>query len=218
MQSIISSSIIDEQLKEQFDNSVASLDGDSIGVNLSQAIQESEYWEKEYIKAHQCTEIANEIFTEEVRVNWESLTVDERIILATQYEEAVWRLMSEQWDVSVVPLTFSDELGGAQSDGTIYVHMEYVTNPIEDKNLDMLIQTITHEVRHQYQRGVADMGFWGEYVDPEIDSPGNVYWNWRDSINNYINQNDPNESKEAYYAQSVEIDARAYAALATMYY
>lgn len=97
-----------------------------------------------------CIEAAKEIFSPELIRDWDALTPETKRNLIQKYADQVasafeLKIYSGVYFESMPP----NQLGYNNGNGSIYLNEDYITNnrisPIE------LLDTITHELRHQYQ-------------------------------------------------------------------
>lgn len=202
---LVYSSIEDDQLKSDFEAKADALDDDVVPYELDQAILEAEYWQKEYDKSVECGEIANRIFTPEVREQWPDMTPEERLAYITQYKDEISVVLGEGTHITPEDIGYCDGYGVSYDPGGIGINKDFIFNPTGNYSLDKLIDTTTHEMRHQYQNAAED--------DPErYGVPDSVYSEWTQT---YI---ESDKDYTGYYQQSVEADAKAYAALSRLYY
>ena len=82
LENLISADIYDAGLKADFEARVGALNTDEISYDLSQALLEGDYWESEYEKAIKISEVQNEVFTDEIRNNWNNISDSEKKKLA----------------------------------------------------------------------------------------------------------------------------------------
>lgn len=208
LMSLITYNIYDEGLKENFEAQVQSLDEDVIEYTLAQAIIEALFWEKEYQKAIECGEAADRIFTEEIKSNWGNMTSEERIEIINEYKDAIGIIFGEGINITTSDVKYDNEVQdgfGKSFGGYIAINPNFINDPTGNYSVDKLIDTITHEMRHEYQVYVI--------ANPDLfEEPENVYYDW--SLK-YI---PPRPEYEPYYHQPKEEDARSFAALARLGY
>ena len=213
LEELISSTITDKALRNDFLNRCKALDQDVISDTLRDVIKEAVFWQREFQKASDCARIANEIFNDEVREKWPNMTSKERKQLATEYvnrigielKERNW--WDEHWDNDrsvVTILTFGLEEGYGRCNFVIRkveLYPDFVNNPTGNYSLDNMIETLTHEVRHAYQGDVR--------MHPDrYGIPVALLNEWKQK---YIL---PQDDYTGYYSQPVEYDARAFTASA----
>lgn len=206
---LISSGIKDAELSADFQEKVESLDYDEPSYDLSQAMIEAKYWEKEYQKSIKCGKIADQIFTRDIRKNWDTMLPGERKVVIEAYKNEIGTILGEGSNITPERVRYDDMEGfGISSSGYITISQSFVDNPIMKYSVDKVIDTLTHEMRHQYQKQVK--------ADPEkYGAPDNVYSDW--SLP-YIPPDDDKFLYLQYYSQPVEEDAKAFAALSRLYY
>ena len=205
--SLVGFSVMDEELKKDFEVRAYILDNDVLSYEVEQAIKEADYWEGEYQKAIECGKIVDNIFTDEVRKNWASLSVDEREMYLEQYRREIALVMGEGMDVSAEPMKFTASEYGLSYPGRSHIEINpaFVENPTGNYSLDKAIDTVTHETRHQYQNTIklAD-----EKEKGRTDAPD-------DLISGWYKQYDSKKDYDLYYHSLKEMDARAFAAVVT---
>lgn len=202
---LIYSSIEDDQLRSDFEAKAEALDDDVVPYELEQAILEAEFWKKEYEKSIQCGEIANAIFTPEVCEEWPNMTPEERLEYINRYKNEIGVVLGE--GVNITPnevVLCQGAFGYSNGPDGIQINENFIYNPTGNYSVDKLIDTTTHEMRHQYQYVAKE--------EPEkYGVPDEVYSEWTQT---YIEEK-PDYSK--YYQQPKEEDAKAYAALSRLY-
>lgn len=131
--------------------------------NISQANFESSVWDRMYQSYEhlvpmetrefgltECVQAVEEIFSPELFRDWDSLSAETKESLVKEYADRV----ASAFDLVRYEGVFFEDmdsrlLGYNNGDGSIHLNKEYLSNnmisPIE------LIDTITHELRHQYQ-------------------------------------------------------------------
>ncbi len=206
LKDLICSGLEDEQLKKDFETKAGALDNDVVPHELEQAILEAKFWEKEYGKTIQCGEIANTIFTPEVCEQWPTMTTEERWEYINIYKNEIGVILGEGVNITPqdVDLCKGDNGYSSASNG-IKINENFIYNPTGNYSIDKMIDTTTHEMRHQYQNAAKN--------NPEkYGVPDAVYSEWTQT---YIEKN-PEFTK--YYQQPIEEDAKAYAALSRLCY
>ncbi|MCM1287522.1 MAG: hypothetical protein NC240_04365 [Clostridium sp.] len=207
LESLISADIYDATLKADFEARVAALDTDEISYDLSQALIEGDYWEVEYKKALKIAEAQNEIFTADVRNNWVDMSDSDRKKLAKKYIKKLIEIYGGEVNI-YYKVKFDDlEDGkfGKTERGTIWLNYNFIDSPVEKYSVDKFIATMTHEARHMYQKKVK--------LEPDkFNVPKSIIDGWRQNIEY------SDDELENYYHTLSEADARAFAALARLYY
>lgn len=208
LENLISADIYDSNLKADFEARVEKLNTDEISYDLSQALIEGDYWEGEYEKAAKISEIQNEIFTADVRNNWVSMSDGEKKKLAKKYVKNLIEIYGGENKI-YYHVKFDDnfEVGefGVTASGIIRLNNNFIDNPVKNYSVDKFIDTMTHEARHRYQIEVKD------YPD-KFNVPKSIINGWSRNIE-YSTDKFKN-----YYLTPSEADARAFAALARLYY
>jgi hypothetical protein len=199
---LLLSIIIDSQLKADFDNRINALNNDKPSAQLKDAITEARFWQSEFNKSNECQRIAAEVFTANVRSNWDSMTRAERETIVQSYSNQISQVLFKKNTTVVYD---AGGFGYSQSGGRrrISINPDFVTysNPEGSYTVDKVIDTLTHEMRHQYQHQVTSS--WTNKYKASDDLLSQ--WNapYIQSSTNYTD----------YYRQEVERDARAFAAL-----
>lgn len=162
-----------------------------------------EYSEADLERIETAADIMGEIFTDEVISNWENLSVEERTeYLNEYYARAGQALGIDTKGVYVADLY--DMYGyGTQGvncgDGYLGIDVRLVA---DSSQLGELLNTTTHEMRHQLQTDAIR--------DPDAfpDIPQETLEQWEYEFTHYVN---PSYDFEGYYNQAIETDARAFA-------
>lgn len=218
LQELISGVIEDDALKKDFESKVKSLNDDEVRQDLKDVMDDARFWAEEFEKAEVISAIQRK-FIEDHAAEWDNLSRDERIELIEEYAIAVGRALDEKhfydffrgdpiardviWGLEDPGYTpnLADSWGWtypSRRDGLIYINDNFATGNPPNNDLNMLLNTVTHETRHQYQNQVVhDTG--------RFDTPSSLVG--RFDRDNAINTN------ERYWRRPVEIDARGFAAL-----
>lgn len=159
-----------------------------------------EYSADEIERANKVSDVMGEVFTDEVISNWENLSDTEKINYLNEYlDKAGEALGIEVGDVIIEDLQAKygeGTMGMNNGDGNVYIDISRI-NDLED-----LLDTTTHEMRHQFQTEVI--------ANPDA-FPGiseDTVAEWEYEFGNYI---EPQYDYEGYYNQAIEADARAFA-------
>lgn len=162
----------------------------------------TEISEVDELRKDQVAEIMGEVFTEDVIENWDNLSIEEKTALLNQY----YHLAGETLGISVNDVIVEDlqaqfgegTMGYNNGDGNVHVDVSRLT---DSSQLGDLLNTVTHEMRHQLQTEAV--------ARPEdfSDIPSDVLEQWKYELNpnNYIR---PEYDYEGYYNQAIEVDAR----------
>ena len=168
-------------------------------INNSEGV---EYGEGDLERIEEVSDVMAEVFTDEVISNWENLSVEER----TAYLDEYYAKAGERLGVDTKGV-YVDDLWAKHGDGTMGVNCGdgYIgidVRMIEDPaNLQTLLETATHEMRHQLQSDAL--------ANPDAfpDISQETLEQWAYEMDNYI---DPSYGFEEYEAQLIETDARAF--------
>ena len=147
------------------------------------------------VRVDETAEIMADVFSEDVLANW----ADEYYIKAGE------NLGIDTKGVIVESMPSDDptvvNMGYNSGDGYIHINADVLNDP---SMLGQVLDTATHEMRHQFQNDVID--------NPQNfgDIPQNVLEDWAYELTpgNYIS---PDYDYEGYYGQSIECDARDFA-------
>ena len=147
--------------------------------------------------------IMGEIFTDEVISDWDNLSVEERTgYLNEYYDKAGEALGIDTKGVYVADLfeTYGYGTQGVNcGDGYLGIDIRLVA---DSSRLEELLDTTTHEMRHQLQTDALGN------PDAFPDIPSETLDQWESEFNNYI---DPSYDFEDYQNQAIEKDASAFA-------
>ena len=217
---LISSTYTDDKLKEDFKKKYKALDKDEPSSDLKEAMKAARFWDKEYEKAENCKKIAEEIFTDEVRKNWPNMTVEERQTIVNDYANRIGQELYGEGNwfeklfgiqpsvVKANQIDYTTYVGPEDSFGSssygereIKVNNFFISNPTRNFSVDKVIDTVTHETRHEYQAQV--------FHNPEkYGAPEDLVKNWDKAT--YI---PARKNYTKYYLQPIEADAKSFAAL-----
>lgn len=115
---------------------------------LNHSIDENGMELREY-GIEECTKSAKEIFTPEVIKNWINFSPEKKRELCSQYAEKVSKAFELVDYKGIVFERLEDGvMGYNRGDGIVHLTDKFLTSPFSP--LEM-IDTITHELRHQYQ-------------------------------------------------------------------
>ena len=140
------------------------------------------------------------IFTPEVIESWPEMTVEQRAWYVSAYTGYLGEMLGVQIN-SLSILDLGEGLyGQIDSNGNMEINLRLLDSP-DISMLGDIIDTVTHEVHHQFQQEVV--------MHPErFDVSAETVTIWRENLNNYIDwRYDP----EGYWNQPVERDAREFA-------
>lgn len=163
-----------------------------------------EYSEADIERIETAADIMGEIFTDEVISNWENLSVEERAAYLNEYyAQAGQALGIDTKGVRVADL-YEMYGYGTQGvncgDGYLSIDIRLVA---DSSQLEELLNTTTHEMRHQLQNDAL------RNPDAFPDIPQETLEQWEYELRvNYI---DPSYDFEGYQNQVIETDARAFA-------
>lgn len=175
-------------------------DSETREINNSEGV---EYSEADIERIEIAADIMGEIFTDEVISNWENLSVEERAAyLDEYYAKAGQALGIDTKGVYVDDLWAIYQpgvMGVNCGDGYLGIDIRLVEDPSQ---LGELLDTTTHEMRHQLQNDAL------RNPDAFPDIPEETLQQWQYELENYV---DPAYDFEGYQSQVIETDARAFA-------
>lgn len=149
----------------------------------------------------ECRDVAQRHFSPEVVEEWSSLSIQERMELATQYAADI----GEALNVKLEGVTFErcdDGVSGYTSgDGVIHLDASLIENP---ENIVRLTDTVAHEARHVFQlEAVRDPQKYG------VDAT--TVEEWREAYETYgDNENYSFYNPLGYFYNPLETDARTF--------
>lgn len=158
------------------------------------------------IRTNETAEIMAEVFSKDVLENWAEMSSEEKSSKINEYYiKAGENLGIETKGVIVEPLECEQpgmvSFGYNSGDGYIHINENVLNDP---SCLAQVLDTATHEMRHQFQNDVL--------ASPERfnDIPPDVLniWDYEMQPQNYIS---PDYDYQGYYEQAIECDARDFA-------
>lgn len=214
LQDLLLDIVSTEALKESYASMIKDLDTDKPDAKFVETIETAEYWMVQFEKAAEIRDLASS-FLAEHEANWENYSDDEKLTLLNEYAHQVGDVLDEkrwydiEWinnrsSVTSVDWNINDPNPAGQAsdaygftyptsrNGRIYVNSDATTNT-DKYNLSFLLNTVTHEARHQNQ-GQAD------YDPDRYNLPESDQTEFFDDV-----------TYPDYWTQPWEIDARAFA-------
>ena len=158
------------------------------------------------VRTDETAEIMAEVFSRDVLESWAEMSLEEKSSKLNEYYiKAGANLGIETKGVIVEPLESEQpgmiSFGYNSGDGYIHINENVLNEPTY---LAQVLDTATHEMRHQFQNDVL--------ASPEnfTDIPQNVFdtWEYEMQPENYIS---PDYDYQGYYEQAIECDARGFA-------
>lgn len=214
---LISSTINDFLTRLVFNANSMVLDVDEESEDVKNTISAAKFWQREFKKSDEVQKIASK-FIKANETSWNKKSPEEKLKLLNQYCNDVGNVLNEcshskenNGDGIGLAVKYASQdpyyssssqaLGYvyANLNGTVYIHDDYGKN---DPSFDLCsaINTITHEVRHQFQ----------EHAISEKDTyniPTDLETNWSLSY----------EEHPEYWTRPIEVDARAFAGFSATY-
>lgn len=213
LEDLLIDTIQDTSLKEAFEKQCKNLDEDEVSAGLKEALKEAKFWEKEFEKAREIEAIA-QTFYDKYSAQWDSMTQAEQIDALKKYSTQISDIMdARKWYepfrkhiVFDVQWATQDTYGSGSSGaygytyssqpGIIYINDSFGTGNPPQFDLQKLINTVTHETRHQYQTEAVN--------NPDrFNVPTNMQTDW-------------SSRPIDYWTRPIEIDARAFAGMAAI--
>lgn len=155
------------------------------------------------MRVNETAAIMAEVFTEDVIANWTELSTETKSELLNEYYIRAGENMGiETKGVIVEPMyATSGYIMYGYNSGDGYIHInEYVLN--DPSQLGEVLNTATHEMRHQLQSDVVDNpGAFSDISDEIVET-------WEYELNHYIN---PDYDFQGYCEQAIEGDANDFA-------
>lgn len=148
-------------------------------------------------------EVMSEVFSEDVIVNWNELSIDEKAEKLNEYYIKAGENLGINTKGVIVEYMYSEpgtiSFGYNAGDGYIHLNEAVVDDP---SMFGEVLDTTTHEMRHQFQNDVI------VNKSKFSDIPDDIIKTWEYEFKNYIS---PDYDFQGYYEQSIECDARDFA-------
>lgn len=216
LQDVLLDMVNTEELKVSFASMIGELDNDKPDTLLVEVVSTANYWMVQFEKASEIRSIATDFLAEHEK-NWAGYTSERKLELLNEYGLQVGDVLDEhRWydffggkdTVTSIDWNIDDTNPHGKSstaygytyaesrNGKIYINFEATTNT-DMYSLPFLLDTITHESRHQNQGQ--------SHNDPKrFNLPKYNQTEWFDRIK---------YPDEKYWIRPWEIDARAFSAL-----
>lgn len=209
LKSLLLDTIEDAGLKKSFKAQLLRLDKDSVSDNpsLVDNFKASAFWANELENSRVVMELTREF----MQVNegaWESYSPDVQKALLDNFATEIAVAMGAKTvpiDVNFNPATSG--FGTASPGGTINLNVQFQTGDNPSFAFVKMVNTVIHETRHEYQFDVNN--------NPKFYGVTNGIKDSMD-IGKYLSPNKSSVSRQMYYEQPMEIDARAFGGLAQM--
>lgn len=152
---------------------------------------------REY-KLDECAEIAKKFFTYEVLNEWGSYSIEKRKEILENYSKAIARELGTNISNIIVENMDRYTEGYNNGDGKIHINIDIVHDPA---NVIKLIDVVSHETRHQFQREVIQ--------DAErFGIEEKTAYEWEVGMKNYTTNCSTQYDPWGYFYNPVETDAR----------
>lgn len=162
-----------------------------------------EYSEADIERIETAAGIMGEIFTDEVISNWENLSVEERTAYLNEYYAEAGQALGIDtkgvYTADLYEMYGYGTQGVNCGDGYLGIDIRLVA---DSSQLEELLNTTTHEMRHQLQTDAL------KNPDAFPDIPQETLDQWEYEFTNYV---DPSYDFEGHQNQAIETDARAFA-------
>ncbi len=169
-----------------------------------ESFDDSEYLsEVDEARIDETSEIMAEVFSKDVIANWSELSLDEKTEKINEYYVKAGENLGINTKGVIVEYMPSEpgtiSYGYNAGDGYIHLNATVVNDP---EMLGQVLDTATHEMRHQFQTDVL--------ANPSnfSDLPNAAVETWDYEFKNYIS---PDYDFQGYYEQAIECDARDFA-------
>lgn len=201
LKELLIETIIDEQLKKDFEMKCKDLDEDMPSKSLQDAIKELKFWEKEFAKSDQWEEIAAAHFSDNIRNKWATMTEEQRKKVIEAY---IYKL-DKAFIGKETSVGYDAPGYGVCGGSHLRINEQFVKDATKEYSVDKVIDTLNHEMRHRYQNLVKkNPAFYG------ISDGLAIEWG-----KTYIPYDINKKNFDDYYRQDVERDARAVAGLSS---
>lgn len=187
-----------DELRSEIDPFFSTPESQEVPVSEDSLERNNEYIDEREYGLKECSEAAKDIFSREILLEWKNMSYKERKEIAERYAKAISAgLGIEPGRVYFIPWP-ENQRGRNVGDGNIYLNADFLGNP---KNVIDLIDTIAHEIRHQFQmEAVATPERFG--FSPEVAQE------WRYGLKYYTTDYATQYDPWGYHYNPVEIDAR----------
>jgi len=147
----------------------------------------------------ECADAAKDIFTPQVLQEWGMMSAEARFEKLAEYSKRVAEVLGVYVNVTFQEGLINEGCWGYNDGlGNVVLDASFVTDPAQVLEA---INTIAHEIRHQFQRDVCNNP--GKYdIDPLTVAE------WTAGFQNYTQQRQTAEDPWGYFFNPVEIDAR----------
>lgn len=171
--------------------------GDAIDISVFESLGINFFEERDF-GLDRCTEAANEIFNPCVIMSWANLSEEKRRLVAGAYAKEVAVAFELVLYKGVIYEDMEENVWGCNrnGDGVLYLAnalMDPIISPL------LILDTITHELRHQYQRESV----WGYHNVSE-----DVINEWKIAFQFYTTDAPSCDNPWGYHYSAIEIDAR----------
>lgn len=158
----------------------------------------TEYTNEREFGIQECSQCAKEIFTKEVIRDWPQMDYRNRLAILQEYGESAAECLGVKSGDIVFKQMKPGEFGYNNGDGNIYLNKGLIEDP---RYIILLIDTIAHETRHQYQKeAIQNPEKYG--ISPEVAKE------WEYALVNYTTENCSKYDPWGYHYNPAEIDAR----------
>jgi hypothetical protein len=205
LESLITDIIDDDNLKKNLKEQFKDLNEDEIPENLKEIIDDANYWAKEFEKAGKIRDL-QKAFLDECGTKWDSMTEDKRKKALRRYARKVGIVLGDGKDIVGGAFFYSDNFDTSYGSHIPILYGDLIglnNNNIDgnpNRSLKDILNTVVHECRHR-QQSVESNNLLRSNNSRENE--------WRSGFLEYLY----NENMDYYWTNSIEEDARAFAAL-----
>lgn len=221
LEKLLINMVDDEKLKQSYKSMVDNLNDDNISLSLIECIEVANYWADQFDKSEKIQTIAEE-YMELYNEKWKEYSEEEKLSIINKYAIDIGTILNEKgkkrtkqakiqvdWNVNN-PDYVNDENSkyergktGAievtgEVNGMIYINYEWTNK--SSTGFEMILNVVTHEVRHTYQGQVF-------YTQQKWDVPESIANKWSFD----------KEAETDYWRRYWEIDARGFAAISEVF-
>lgn len=187
----------DDYRKKVLDDIKDIIVGDIIDIRVFESLGINFYEERNF-GLDKCTEAAKEIFNPGVIMSWANLSEEKRRLVAGTYAKEVAEAFELVLYNGVEYEDMDEDVWGCNRNGNGVL---YLANALMESDITpfLVLDTITHELRHQYQHETV-MGYHSVSED--------VINEWRIAFQTYTHEAPSCGNPWGYHYSAIEIDAR----------
>ena len=189
--------LMDDYRKRVLDDIKDIIVGDVIDIRVFESLGINFFEERDF-GLDKCTEAAKEIFNPGVIMSWANLSEEKRRLVAGTYAKEVAEAFELVLYNGVEYEDMDEDVWGCNRNGNGVL---YLANALMESDITpfLVLDTITHELRHQYQH---------ETVRGYHSVSEDVINEWRIAFQTYTQEAPSCDNPWGYHYSAVEIDAR----------